>query len=460
MSFLFFFSYARDDWKGNYLKIFYDDLVEQVRFITGHPQTHVGFRDTLGIEVGSNWSSVLAEGLACCQTFVPVFTPTYFTRPYCGREWWSFRSRIERYARENPGAAPRLILPILWSAPHYLPGDLHPEITKIQLTQQDLGEYYSKEGLLQIMKQGRKCKKDYGIFVEKYAEKLVSAWKQWTLMPGPRCQLEEVVNFFELGKSPRRTKGSDTYAARGEGNAMASPTMTTLLDEKAAAAQQHAREGISPAVLTDETRGPRYAHFVFVAARRSELSDGAPHRDDAAYDDEGAFWKPYLPPHDDTVFTVATYTARRLKFTPIEIPIDPKIEELLDRARAEERVVVIIIDPWTLLLPRYAEIMKRCDAIDLYNCVILIAWNRQDPQTTQEMEFLRNEVRKTFICKWSNRPANFHHEAATSLETFSNILAGALSRAQNNIIEARGYVRVLMGDGPTGMPIISATLPR
>jgi FxsC-like protein len=197
-----------------------------------------------------------------------------------------------------------------------------------------------------------------------------------------------------------------------------------------------------------------------VAARREELSAGAPHREHTAYDDEGAFWKPYLPPCDDTVFTATTYTARRLRFIPIELPIDGGIDEILDRAKAEERVVIIVVDPWTLLLPYYADLMRRCDRVDLYNCAILITWNQQDPQTRQEMEALMAEVRRTFASKWSNRPTNFYFDAATSLEAFSDILATALNRAQNNIIEARGYVRSIVGDGPASIPIISATLPR
>ncbi len=433
---------------------------EQVRLITGHPPAEVGFRDTQGIEFGSNWPDSLAEGLACCQTFVPVFTPTYFTRPYCGREWWAFRSRVERYAREHSGQAPRLILPVLWTAPHYLPGDLPEEIREIQFTHHDLGEYYSKEGLLQVMKQGRKCKNDYEKFVEEFAEKLRAAWRQWALTPGPRCQFRDTRNFFELRKSQVRTATDGGEAASGGGVPAVTPTAPAIPGSEARAQQARVPEGITAAPLPDETRGPRYAHFLFVAARRSELPAGVPHRDHSAYDDDGAFWKPYLPPRDETVFTMATYIARRLRFTPIELPIDSEIDELLDRARAEERVVVIVVDPWTLLLPRYADLMRRCDRVDLYNCAILIAWNQQDPQTRQEMEALTAEARRTFPSKWSNRPANFYHDAATSREAFSDILATALHRAQNNIIEARGYVRAMAGDGPAGIPVISATLPR
>ena len=81
MPFDFFFSYARNDWRGNYLKKLFEDLTERVRFVTGHPPDQVGFRDTRSVEFGSNWTDELAQALAECRTFVPVYTPTYFTRP-------------------------------------------------------------------------------------------------------------------------------------------------------------------------------------------------------------------------------------------------------------------------------------------------------------------------------------------------------------------------------------------
>jgi hypothetical protein len=159
MSFDFFLSYARDDWKGNYLKIFCEDLTERVRFITGHLEEEVCFRDAKGVEFGSNWPDELADALATSRSFVPVFTPTYFTRPYCGREWWVFHSRIEQHLQSKPGRYPGLILPVLWCAARHLPAGLRREIQEIQYAYEDFGETYCKEGLLYLMKRLRKHKK-------------------------------------------------------------------------------------------------------------------------------------------------------------------------------------------------------------------------------------------------------------------------------------------------------------
>ena len=58
----------------------------------------------------------------------------------------------------------------------------------------------------------------------------------------------------------------------------------------------------------------------------------------------------------------------------------------------QETVVVIVIDPWTLLLTRYAEIMRKCDCVDAYNFAILVAWNRQDPHTNSHANILMSEL--------------------------------------------------------------------
>jgi hypothetical protein len=73
---------------------------------------------------------------------------------------------------------------------------------------------------------------------------------------------------------------------------------------------------------------------------------------------------------------------------------------------------------------------------------------------------LLKELRATFSNKLSNKPVNFDYEMVNSLETFNNALAVALNRAQNNILEARGFVRDISGFGPSEMPIVSAADPR
>ena len=465
MPFDFFFSYARDDWKGNYLKIFFDDLTEQVRFVTGHPVEEVGFRDVKGIEFGSNWPDELAAALATCRSFVPVYTPTYFTRPYCGREWWVFDSRIEQYLREKPGRPPGLILPVMWCAARHLPSDLRREIQEIQYAQEDFGELYCKEGLLQLMKGGRKYKKTYDAFIDKFAEKLKAASKLWELPPLPRYALSKVDNYFEV-----KTARSKADLTNGSSNSKgvevsclysAGPEVrTTVVAGGGPPGMYRAGQDTLPPPLVDAGKGPRYAHFIFVAASKGEFSTGSHPRDLRAYEDDVAFWKPFLPPKEDTVYSIVTYMARRLNFRPIDISLDTDIDVLIERAKAQETVVIIVIDPWTLLLPRYAEIMRRCDSVDAHNYAILVAWNRQDPHTNTHAQVLMKELRGTFTSKWSNKPTNFYHDVVDSLDTFNSVLTGALNRAQNNILEARGFVRDIPRGGPSELPIVSAAEPR
>ncbi len=463
MPFDFFFSYARDDWKGNYLKSFFEDLTERVRFITGHPAEEVGFRDAQRIELGSNWPLELVNALASCRSFVPIYTPTYFTRLYCGREWWVFQSRIEQHLRVKTGPPPGLILPVLWCAAIHLPSDLRREIQEIQYAHEDLGGLCCTEGVLQLMKRGRKCKREYDDFLDKFAEKLVTASKLWDLPPSPRYTLTEVDNYFEGKTVFLNTDRKSGYGATKSVEVNRRGWVPEVQTTAGAGAGTPGMHGTGPDALppsaVDAGKGPRCVKFVFVAASRSELSNESHPRDLVAYEDQGAFWKPFLPPKEDTVYSVVVCAARRLNFQPSDVSLDADIDVLIERARMQETVVVIVIDPWTLLLTRYAEIMRKCDRVDAYNFAILVAWNRQDPHTNSHAQILMSELRATFSNKWSNKPANFYHDVVDSLETFNNALIVALNRAQNNILEARGFVRDIPRAGPSELPMVSAADP-
>jgi FxsC-like protein len=458
MPYEFFFSYARNDC-SKYLERFLEKLRERVAFLTIRSKEEVGFRDNQNIDVASRWPDELADALASCRSFIPVFTPTYFTRPMCGREWSVFQSRIEQHLSAHPDRIPGLVLPVLWCAPRHLPSDLRPEIRQIQFTHEDFGELYCKEGLLYLMQRPQQCKRQIVDFVDRFAETLIAATKLWNLPTSRRYALNEVDSYFESKTTvPHRAhsdgSGDSSGAARlcaGELRVPAAGAAENLSPETNPAEDGGVRTSKSTAA-----RGPRCAQFIFVAATRDEFSAVSQPRDLAAYEDQVAFWKPFLPPQEDAIYAVVTHTACRLKMMPSQIELDADIDLLIEQARKEETILVIVIDPWSLLLPRYAGIMRRCDRVDAYNYAILVAWNRQDAQTNNHAQVLMSTLRESFVNKWSNRPANFYHDTVDSLESFNSALMHALSRAQNNILEARGFVREVAGNGPSKLPIVSA----
>ena len=225
----------------------------------------------------------------------------------------------------------------------------------------------------------------------------------------------EVQSFFS--RVPVATEPATRKTDIGSGR---SPGMTGTSDN------------VVPVPAVDAGKGPRHAHFIFAAASRGEFPAGSHPRDLEAYEEEASYWKPFLPPLDDDVFSIVTHIARRLKFNLIEIAIDTNIEVLIERARADEKVVIIIIDPWTLLLPlrRHHANLRPGRPVQL---AILVVWNHQDPQTSSQEQMLRSKLRSTFSNKVSNKPVNFDHEMVKSLETFNSALAaGAEAGAEQH----------------------------
>src|SRR5262245_23612491 len=105
MSYLFFLSYAHDDNKprsgtdDGLVKKFYLDLSDALRAKTGLPENEIGFFDAEEIELGTKWSRELSEAIQTSRTFVSVFSPTYFRKPFCGQEWTVFNLRQQTYAK-------------------------------------------------------------------------------------------------------------------------------------------------------------------------------------------------------------------------------------------------------------------------------------------------------------------------------------------------------------------------
>jgi|RhiMetdeSRZDD1v2_1073273.scaffolds.fasta_scaffold86363_2 TIR domain-containing protein len=118
MDYRFFLSYAREDntdmrkdQRGvlnPFVQLFYEDLCREIRSKVGLLKgEEVGFFDDAKIEPGEDWPEKLASALQQSHVFIGLYSPTYFKKEYCGKEWAVFTARVEAYAK-NP--ASRLVL--------------------------------------------------------------------------------------------------------------------------------------------------------------------------------------------------------------------------------------------------------------------------------------------------------------------------------------------------------------
>jgi hypothetical protein len=146
---VFFWSYARADAQdGPELDRFYTDLCREVRGRLGRAEAdRCGFRDDRGIELAApEWASVIGGALASARAFVALYSPTYFTREACGKEWTIFRERLLAYTGERGQSLPPLIFPVLWLPLKARFTRLPQHVRDIQYAHTELGALYAEKG--------------------------------------------------------------------------------------------------------------------------------------------------------------------------------------------------------------------------------------------------------------------------------------------------------------------------
>jgi len=200
---LLFFSYARRDY-DEYLKGFFEDVRARVARKGGLSPEVVAFQDLHGIEVGDDWEEKLAAALQVSCALVCLYTPTYFQREHCGKEFAVFleRQRIPIDGSEIRGS--RYIVPVLWEGkPDLERLGLPPEV--LRFISFGLGDQhrldYEKLGLRGLLQKARKRGR-YPELVEVIANRVLDL-KNAALAPLPkRPSLGEVKNAFALSVRP------------------------------------------------------------------------------------------------------------------------------------------------------------------------------------------------------------------------------------------------------------------
>lgn len=115
---VFFVSHAHSDIAYEQhkkdMQTFVEEVSARVAVARTLPIAEVSFFDWTDIQVGDKWSEVLAESLKTIPVGLALYSPNYFTRPWCGREFQSF---IER---GQPGKVTGIV-PVLWTRVQTVP---------------------------------------------------------------------------------------------------------------------------------------------------------------------------------------------------------------------------------------------------------------------------------------------------------------------------------------------------
>lgn len=388
-SFWFFLSYARLE-LDVHIKRFREDLAALLRSRAGIEEPRndrIGFLDIDGIEHGDDWPQELASALHLSRVLVPLYSPLYFKREFCGREFQVFRHPELAYRLLNPARHRRPILPVLLYPLADLPDN--PDVRDLQVHDDRYPRSYRENGLHFIMDTPG-YEADYKSFCWAFADRLRE---------------------LALGVRPP----AETDAAQ----------LRPLRDVPAAfPARPPAAE--PPTVAGDL----KITRFVCAAARRGEVA-----RQVDSYGAHGGIdWKPFAPSDMDVIGVIAQEAALRERFLSDSCQLDGNFRAHAEYAAAREAVLMVLVDPWTMTVPRYRQHMSGCDEMRPF-CAIVVVWNGSDKETAARRIELNTAVRMALpnMAVAIRHPVFFRDEADTRTRLQADI--------QSTLVEI--YMRTL-----------------
>lgn len=419
MSRWFFLSYARDKhdkYLNTFLPEFHEDLNSMIHTLTTPDAGEDGFLDVEGINLGEHWQDKLSAELQDCRAFISLYSPAYFTKDYCGKEWQIFSSRQAAYSAGLPAHAsrPALMMPVLWVPEKWLPSSLPEAASMVQYKHKDFGELYAQEGLQQFMKLRSKYHDQYHEFVKRFAEKLILAAGTYTLPRLPQLPpINEVESAFH-----RRGPEVEMYA------------------------QEPVNVGPSP------------VQFVFVAGNQDELREERKKLD--SYGEHGGYdWSPYFPEVKEKVGLISQVVACAEKLPSNLVQLNNDFIDWLKLAKQHNKIVAIVVDTWTLKIPRYRAFMCEYDDLNFLNCVVLVAWNNRDDELTEtERLKLESLVQGTFTCNFVKRDRNCFVEINSHDELVKE-LSILLNKAHQRVVERAEVLKKAEGVQVIAKPIIT-----
>jgi FxsC-like protein len=406
---LFFFSYARAD-LSPFLKKFYEDLREAVRSKAGEPNPDtIAFRDATSIEPGRPWPDAIAEALRVCRVFVYLHTPTYFARDGCGKEFRVIKNRVTA----SSGAVTDLaqascIQPVYWDGEKQLM-NVPPEVARIQLSHEDYGEDYSRQGMLQI------CRALYGTKVYWGAVNAIAQRIQTAAQNAPLPALRDSLIWERL--CPLFPLAAQVQAS-------------------------------NPIAANKPIRPPRYARFVWIVGRRNELAQTRCVECLECYDPDGIEeeWRPFLPESSDPARLIATDAAREAQLGyHCEHPPQnqQELQSLIEQAGDAYTPVVIVSDLWSLHLARFRAVVSVFDRGTLDNCAVIFPWNLNDQDTNRDHAKLRRILAEVFPVQFHKPETALHFEGISDVLTFKAELSKLLTKYVADINRSMKAVREL-----------------
>ncbi|GII54612.1 hypothetical protein Pth03_30010 [Planotetraspora thailandica] len=335
----FFLSYAHtprhkpeDKNPDMWVEKLYHELCREVLQHTSLPSgARPGFMD-IEIPPGAEWDRRLAEELATCRVFVPLYSRRYFRSEQCGKEWAAFDLRRRNNVEGRQGL-PEVIVPAFWiPVPDY---ELPDMVKSIQFTHPDLGTHYVERGFYGMMKIKR-FRDHYKSAVDALAHRIIEVAEGVRLPASEPCDYAAIKSAFNRDE---QRKFQITIVAH-----------------------------------TAESR-PVYRH-------------------DRYYGGSPLDWNPYLPSSDRSIAETASEIVRELGFEPDVGTFADHRDELINVA-SPSCPGLVLVDPWVATDQHHRQLLRELDQANKPWVGLVIPWNETDVQLADAATDLRDELRTT-----------------------------------------------------------------
>jgi TIR domain len=288
----------------------------------------VCFFDTTNIETGSDWNEDLSEAAARSRVALALFSPSYFSSVWCGREFQVFLDRQKQAAPAIPGErASVAILPVIWIRPTALPEPASAiQNTDASLPYAPFPAEYTQIGLRQIM--------------------LLNAEPQYTQV---RIALgERILKAVTAARLPE-VSNVDLRNYRSAWEAQPSA------DQK--------QDGSDSVTKTC---------FVYLA-------------------NDGWHWRPYAEP-EPKVGAMAQQITGEIGLQYEEIPCNAELPARLKDTNKKHVPTVLISDPSSWTNPTITKALADYDDRYFLNCGFIVPWDVPSPATDARWRRLSQEV--------------------------------------------------------------------
>jgi FxsC-like protein len=404
----FFLSYAHtprrhDDPKEDpdrWIKKLFNALTADILHLTNATPEMAGFIDR-DMRLGERWPDQVAEALATCRVFVPLYSQRYFSSEYCGKEWAAFARRELDHA-VGSGERVAAILPALWAQVDL--DDIPSVARPIQVEDLASGSRYRSDGFFGIMK--------------------VSTYKP----SYDRAVLALAKRIVEVGNKTR-----------------VSPTVPADYESLASA--------FGPYEVTGKARRRPIRITVAALDNSGQLPNG---RTGAFYGVRAEDWNPYRPKSRMALAEYAAGLARCVGYEPTVGAFEEHIGDLI----AEEEPTapgLMLVDAWASMDPRRHQQLRDFDASHRPWIKLLLPWNQEDEETAAAEADLSSRLRECLGSQLGELPP--HPRVAVSgiptIEAFGH-------DATKKVLTAGGqYLKWAEADQPPGPRIerLKLTVP-